>query len=1589
MTGFFRPAAPALSGGDAGTKRHGGCRTICFLLLCGFLPGGPGVWGAPRSVGAEAAALRMQGLPLVFHETGAGQWMARGGLQQARISAEGLWLRDGADSIGISFDDRCRQARVEAEGVGSGTVNLLLGNAPERWRSGVAAYESLWIRELYRGVDLRLTGERGALKSEYVVAPGTDPAVIRVRYAPAERILAERDGSLRIETGAGAWHEAEPLIYQWLDGRMVRVAGRYLVRPDGAAGFEVGEYDRSHPLVIDPVVTFSALVGGYGASAATGVAVDAAGYVYVAGYTDAADVPVQGPATPRMGGVDAYVAKIQASTGRLVYATYIGGSGDDRAFALAVDGMGAAYVTGWTTSTNFPVVNAAQAAISGYKDAFLLKLNPAGSAFAFSTYFGGAQSESGNALALTATQVWIGGDSSSASLPGGNGWRNSNAGLQDGFLARYSQTGTLVGSTLLGGAGDESVKAVGVDSLGNVYAAGATGSSNLNFPMGGAQMSLKGAQDGFVMKFDAGGSQLIAGTYLGGTRGDVSNPEMVLGLAVDAAQNVYVTGMTPSSDFPLVAPWSGTLQGLQDAFVARLASGLGSVVWSTLAGGAGKDSGTCIGLDGSGLVVVAGSTTSSNFPLQNATQVASGGGSDGFVMRMAADGASVAFSTYTGGSAGEGVTALALGAGGTVYVAGQSGSGDYPQKNPVQAVAGSALRMFVTRIAMGVLPSGLAVAPNAGTGSTRTFAFSATHSGGASQIGVVELMVAPAAASAQVCRVRYDHATGLLALASDSGLAWSTVALGSSSSVGNSQCSLTGSGATAVSAGNTLTVTATVSFAAGFAGPRQLYVNASSLSGEETGFSPAGAWTVTTASNQTPAASLVTPASGNGSSAKFNVVFSDTDGGADIVTARVIVNTSAVDANSCSIRVQRAAGVVELAADSGSTWSSGTAGGSGTLQNSQCQVKLVSSSVAVSGSTLTVALDVVFADAYAGQRNVFALATDASGASGPWKQLGSWTVTGPVVNTAPVAVAVNPSSGSGAAQVFTFSYTDANGAADLALLRVLINSQQTAAAGCYFVWDRGAGMIWLADDSGAVWAAAARIGTEESASNSQCRVSAAGSSVVSNGTGLMMAVSVSFFSGFNGVKSVYANATDGTGLTSPSPQLGSYTVLAASTQPTGPLAVSPAAGSGAGQVFTFTFTDPRGAADLTWLRVLLHAQQTAVGGCYLEVDPVGLIAYLYDDAGTGYSAARLGTSDSVQNSQCRLMAAGSSVSFSGTQVTLNLDLRFQAGFAGLRSVWANASDQTGFTSGSPQLGVYMVDAAGGQALGPVSMTPASGSGAAQSFTFVFADPKGAPDLAWMRVLIHSQQTASQACYLAVERATQIIYLADDSGSNWVQTVMGSSGTARNSQCSVSGAGSSMGLSGGLATVVLNVSFTAAFNGTKSVWANATDGAGVTSASPQIGSFTVAVTGGNQMPAPLSVTPANGGGSRQVFTFSYSDGNGGEDVEMPRVLIHSQQTGDHGCYFQLTRSAGTLSLADDAGGAWTQVRLGQGETAQNSQCVLYGATSSVSVSGNTLTVAVDVGFKPAFAGAKSIWMNATDLGGLTSDSPLKGVYTVTP
>jgi hypothetical protein len=1187
--------------------------------------------------------------------------------------------------------------------------------------------------------------------------------------------------------------------------------------------------------VIDPVVTFSTLLGGNGISAATAVGVDGAGFVYVAGYTDAADLPVLGGAQARAGGVDAYVAKIHASTGRLVFATYLGGAADDRAFAMVVDAMGSAYVAGWTTSTNFPTRNAAQANLSGNRDGFVLKLSPAGDGFAFSTYFGGSQSETVNAIALSGSSVWIGGDTTSTNLPSATGWQNVNRGMQDGFLAQFSDSGALQVATYVGGNGDDTVRAVAVDGVGNVYAGGGTSSTDLSVPAGAAQGSLRGGQDGFLMKLDSNGLQRLAGTYLGGSRGDWSSVEMVMAVAVDAQQNAYAAGSTPSGDFPTPSAWIGTLSGLQDGFLVKVNASFATVAWGTFLGGAGKDSATALAMDAAGGLVVGGSTTSSNFPTQGAIQSSNGGAADGFVLRMNTAGSAVSFATYLGGSGADGVSAVAVDASGSVYAVGQSGSGDFRLKNATQNTGGAALRMFVTRIAMGEVPvMGTVNAAGAGT-----FTYAASHAGGASQIASLELLIGNGLALAGGCAVRYERNTGTLDLADDAGVNWTGVRPGTAESAQNSQCKLLGSGSSVSSAGTTLTVVAVVSFGSSFSGLRQLYLNGAGTTGEQSGYESKGSYTVVGATNQAPVVVAVSPASGSGTTGIFNFAFSDVNGSGDVSVARMLFHTQISDAAGCSLQWSRASGNFLLADDAGTTWSQGAPGSGGTLQNSRCQLRLASSSVIGAGTTVSIAVDLSFLGTFAGLKTIYGAATDSGGLTAPWTVLGSWTAAVAIVKQTPVAVSVSPALGTGAGQAFSFQLSDGNGGADIAYARVLINSQQQAGGGCYLVWDRLNGMIWLANDAGTAWAYAARAGSSDIAQNSQCAVRAAGSAISTSGNTLTMTLDLTFQSKFNGAQSIYANATDQSGLTSTSPLLGTYTVSAGVVLPLGPVAMSPGSGTGSSQIFTFSYSDPLGAADFTWLRVLVNGQQNAVAGCYLAVDVVSRTIFLANDAGTAWKSARVGFSETAANSQCQVQGTGSSVVLSGSTGVLVLDLSFFGAFNGAKSIWANATGAATGTSASPLMGTYTVAAQQvNLAPLPLSVTPATGSGNRQSFAFDFNDGNGGSDITYARILIHSQQRADLGCYVMLNRATSYYCLADDAGAGWAAVRSGSAESAQNSQCVLYGAGSTFSTTGNNLHAVFDIGFKPSFVGVRSVWANASDSAGVTSASPLLGSYTV-------------------------------------------------------------------------------------------------------------------------------------------------------
>jgi hypothetical protein len=553
-----------------------------------------------------------------------------------------------------------------------------------------------------------------------------------------------------------------PVVYQDGDGGRVPVAGAYVLHGDGTVGVSVGAYDAARPLVIDPVLGYSTYLGGSGAfnyspefessgiaDDATGIAVDGAGNAYVTGYTYSTDFPILNPfqgsspgaAAPFNSPFSAFVTKLNAA-GQLVYSTYLGGNGYTYANAIAVDGAGEAHVTGITRARDFPTLHAVQTDLQG-KDAtaFLTKLNAAGNALVYSTYFGSNQEGQGNSLG-SSFGFDFGEQGNGIALDGaGNAYVTGTilvsfvSGIgNDAFVTKFGPAGDQLYSTSLSKFGFTSFAAtstlgfgIAVDGAGNAYLTGAASQkasfnsathSSLQPAYGG------GLLDAFVAKVNATGTALDYLSWLGGSAEDVG-----YGIAVDGSGNAYVAGTTKSLDFPTVNPLQATnrsyhgpftlpFQGTDttDAFVAKVNAAGNALVYSTYLGGIADDGGPYGGLgdvfgqlnasrpiavavDGAGNAYLAGTTTSTDFPTVNPLQAAFGGGNgDAYVAKLSPSGSALLFSTFLGGSQTDEGNALAVDGVGNIYVAGVTYASDFPTANALQGSRIGSNDAFVTKI---------------------------------------------------------------------------------------------------------------------------------------------------------------------------------------------------------------------------------------------------------------------------------------------------------------------------------------------------------------------------------------------------------------------------------------------------------------------------------------------------------------------------------------------------------------------------------------------------------------------------------------------------------------------------------------------------------------------------------------------------------------------------------------------------------------------------------------------------------------------------------------------------------------------------
>ncbi len=584
----------------------------------------------------------------------------------------------------------------------SGRVNYLRGNNDKKWITGLPTFAKVRLARLYDGVDLVIYGNQRNFEYDFVVAPHADPRQIRLAFDGADKIAIDKTGDLALQIGTDELRQHKPVVYQTVAGKKKMVDARFLIAADNTASFRIDSYDRSLPLIIDPTLSFSTLLGGTGEDQGNSIAVDSSGRAYVTGQTDSTDFPVKAGVQTNKASTDAFVTKMFATGGGVIYSTYLGGNSVDRGEAIAVDRFGNAYVGGLTTSTDFPVTTGAfRPTYSGAGDGFVAKLNPTGSSLIYSLLLGGEESDFVQAIALDSQQrAYVTGGTSSEFFPVKNAYQSTytsqppSSGGISAFLTRLNAAGSdLEYSTYLDGHIASLGCGVAVDSTFHAYITGWTSSPDFPTTAGAFQRVFKAPThtgdphdtpglSGFVTKFSADGTTLDYSTFLGGTGDDVTRA-----IAVDSSNRAYVTGSAQSPDFPTKAgAFQRTRRGSSDAFVTKLQADGAGLIYSTLLGGSGGEGGTSIAVNGAGNAFVTGSTSSSDFPVKNALDATYNGHTDAFVTKLWATGGGLHFSTYLGGSTGPSATnpgedvgnAIRLDANGNAYVTGYTRSSNFP-----------------------------------------------------------------------------------------------------------------------------------------------------------------------------------------------------------------------------------------------------------------------------------------------------------------------------------------------------------------------------------------------------------------------------------------------------------------------------------------------------------------------------------------------------------------------------------------------------------------------------------------------------------------------------------------------------------------------------------------------------------------------------------------------------------------------------------------------------------------------------------------------------------------------------------------------
>lgn len=685
----------------------------------------------------------------------------------------------------------------------AGDTNYLIGRDPHAWHTGVPSYASALSRGVYPGVDLLYHGRQGKLEYDFQVAPGADPNRIALAFSGARGVSLDRRGDLVLDTPAGVVRQHKPVIYQEIAGRRHAVSGRFAVHGH-RVGFRVGAYDRTQTLVIDPTLAYSTYLGGGAIDLGAAIAVDSSGSAYVTGFTSSADFPTRNAFQGSSGGgQDVFVSKLTPDGAALAYSTFLGGSANDVALGIAVDGSNAAYVTGRTSSTNFPVINALQSTCAGTScaDAFVAKVKPDGSGLVYSTYLGGDKGDIGNAIAvdsagaayLTGVTASSGSGTSTTSFPLKNAAQPTFGGGADAFMTKLDPNDgtsavTLAYSTFLGGTGVDQAFGIALDPSGAAYLTGQTTSANFPTTANAYDRTCgtdtpatcnANKADAFVTKYTPAGAVAYS-TFLGGSAVD-QGFGIAVGRGASDAGTAYVVGQTTSTDLPTTpGARQTTFGGFTDAFVTKLNAAGSALVYSTYLGGQSFESKDPlarpgIAVNSAGNAFVDGQTQSNDFPIVRPVAEA---GSSFYVAEFNSAGSDLVFSTFFGGGTPGAPSGMALDSAGNAYITGATSASDFPTLNPFQAKRSTPADAFVAKFSPAsdtnpAAPYVLGVSPRGGDVSRgRQVKITGTGFGAASAVafGGVAAASFTVDSATQITAVSPAHSTGSVAVTVTTGL---------------------------------------------------------------------------------------------------------------------------------------------------------------------------------------------------------------------------------------------------------------------------------------------------------------------------------------------------------------------------------------------------------------------------------------------------------------------------------------------------------------------------------------------------------------------------------------------------------------------------------------------------------------------------------------------------------------------------------------------------------------------------------------------------------------------------------------------------